>query len=110
MNNNISNIDNEIPKYIKKKQSSTSKSKEKSKHKHIYKDCLIFEKGSNYPHKATYCEMCGKIGNLNFFETERKENGMFRVLDDDEVLEKYSDLDKFYVNSIWDKYVVLENK
>ena len=103
----MSNFDNDIPKYIKKKQSSVSKSKEKSNHKHIYKDCLIFKNDSNCPHKAKYCEICGKISDLKFYEIERIENGMFRVLDHDEVLEKYKDLEKFCVNSIWDKYVVL---
>ena len=101
-------LDNEIPKYIKKKESSVSKSKVKSKHKHKYVDCLLVENG--YPHKGTYCKICGKIGERSFFETERTENGFFRVLDTDEVFEKYKDLKKIYIDDIWQKYVVLDKE
>ena len=66
-------IDNEIQKYRKKKQSSTSKSSTKSKHKHEYKEVLLIH--NNKPHWATVCKICGKIGDLHFFETERTEQG-----------------------------------
>ena len=101
-------LDNEVPKYIKKKESSVSKSKVKSKHKHEYVDCLLVENG--YPHKGTYCRICGKIGERRFFEIERTENGFFRVLDTDEVFEKYKDLEKIYIEDIWQKYIVLDNE
>lgn len=101
-------LDNEIPKYIKKKESSVSKSKEKSKHKHEYVDCLLVKNG--YPHKGTYCKICGKIGDMNFFEYERTGSGYLRILDKDEVFEKYKDLEKIYVEDIWQKYVVLDNE
>lgn len=105
----MENINNEIPKYIKKKESSVSKSKEKSKHKHEYVDCLLVE-NNRYPHKATYCKICGKIGDRKFFEAERTEDGYYRILDTDEVFEKYKDLEKIYIEDIWQKYVVLDNE
>lgn len=100
---------NEVPKYIKKKESSISKSKKKSKHKHEYVNCLLV-KDNDRPYKATYCKICGKIGNINFFETERTENGYFRILDTDEVFEKYKDLEKIYIDDVWQQYVVLNKK
>ena len=65
----MKNLDNEIPKYRKKKQSSTSKSNTKSKHKHEYKEVLLIHNGR--PHWATERKICGKIGELHFFETEK---------------------------------------
>ena len=100
---------NEVPKYIKKKESSVSKSKEKSKHKHEYADCLLIT-GNNYPHKAKYCKICGKIGYINFFETDRTGDGYLRLLDHDEIFEKYKGLKKIYVDDILQKYVVLDNE
>lgn len=38
MNNQFNN---EIPKYLKQKESNVSKAKKKSKHKHQYEECLI---------------------------------------------------------------------
>ena len=99
--------DNEIPKHRKKKPSSTSKSKEKSKHKHEYKPCLLI--CDNRPHYATICKICRKIGNLHFFETEHTEQGYYRNLDPDEVYEKHKDLEKYYIEDIWQKYVPVNN-
>lgn len=95
-------IENEIPKYRKKRNSSTSASKSKSSHRHEYSPCLLMEKGR--PHRAEYCGICGKINNLQFFECV-PQNGLQRMLQDDEILEKYKDLPKFEVDSIWEKYV-----
>ena len=102
-------LDNEIPKYIKKKKSSVSKSKVKSKHKHEYVDCLLI-KDNDRPYKAKYCKICGKIGDIKFFETEQTEDGYYRVLDTDEVFEKYKDLEIIHIEDIWQKYVVLDNE
>ena len=96
-------MDNEIPKYCKKKPSSTSKSNVKSKHKHEYKECLLIHNG--YPHWATVCKICGKIGDLHFSECEPYRDGMWRQLDYDEVFEKYKNLEKIVVEDIWQKYV-----
>ena len=104
----MTDFDNEIPKYIKKKESSVSKSKEMSNHKHEYVDCLFVK--DDYPQKGTYCKICGKIGDINFFELEEFESGFFRILDADEVFEKYKDLEKIYIESVFQKYVVLDNK
>lgn len=56
------------------------------------------------PHWATVCKICGKIGDLHFFETEKCEFG-YRSLDSDEVYEKYKDLEKIVIEDIWQKYV-----
>ena len=101
-------IDNEIPKHRKKKQSSISKSSTKSKHKHEYKEVLLIHNGR--PHWATVCKICGKIGDLHFFETEHTENGLIRSLDDDEVFEKFKDLEKYYIEDIWQKYAPINQE
>ena len=101
-------IDNEIPKHRKKKQSSTSKSNSKSKHKHEYKEVLLINNG--HPHWSTVCKICGKIDNLHFFETERIDKRYHRSLDDDEVYEKYKDLEKIEIEDIWQKYVSISQE
>ena len=101
-------IDNEIPKHRKKKQSSTSKSSIKSKHKHEYKEVLLIH--NNKPHCATVCKICGKIGDLHFFETEKREDGLYRHLDYDEVFKKYNDLENIVIEDIWQKYVPVSQK
>lgn len=102
------NIENEIPQHKKKKKSSVSKSREKSTHKHEYIECLLVCKG--HPHHATYCKICGKVGNVAFFESEKTERGFYRTLDCDEVFEKYKDLEKIAVTDIWQKYVPIDMK
>ena len=100
-------IENEIPKHRKKKQSSTSKSSTKSKHKHEYKECLLIHNG--HPHRATYCEICGKIDNLFLFESEKVEGKSYsRILDDDEIYEKYKNLEKYCIEDTWQKYVPIK--
>ena len=94
----------EIPKHRKKKQSSSSKSKSKSKHKHEYADCLLIDK-ENRPHKAEYCQICGKINNVKMFESERIDSGHYRMLTDVETFQKYKNLEQFHVKEAWDKYV-----
>ena len=100
-------IDNEIPKHRKKKPSSTSKSSTKSKHKHEYEEVLLIH--NDRPHWATICKICGKIGDLRFYETEKCEFG-FRGLDDDEVFEKYKDLENIIIDDIWQKYVPISQE
>ena len=101
-------IDNEIPKYRKKKQSSTSKSNTKSKHKHEYKEVLLIH--NNRPRRATVCKICGKIGDLHFFEAERTEQGYYRSLDSNEVFEKYKDLENIFIYDIWQKFVPISQE
>lgn len=99
-------LEDDIPKHRKKKESSTSKSNSKSKHKHDYfKECLLITGENKQPHHATYCSICGKIENVKFFETVREDGDYYRVLDADEVYEKYKDVEKIYVDDIWQKYV-----
>ena len=96
-------IENEIPKHRKKKQSSISKSSTKSKHKHEYKEVLLIH--NNRPHWATVCKICGKIGDLHFYETERTEQGYYKSLDTDEVYEKYKDLENIIIDDSGEGYV-----
>lgn len=100
--------DNEIPKYRKKKKSSVSKSSTKSNHKHEYVECLLIY--NEHPYWATYCKFCGKMGNLHFFESEKREDGLYRQLNYDEVYEKYKDLEKIDIENIWQKYVPINSK
>lgn len=103
----MSNYQDEIPKHRKKKSSSTSKSSTKSKHKHEYKECLLIH--DNHPHRAAYCEICGKIDDLHLLESEKVEGKPYnRVLSYDEIYEKYKDLEKYYVDDIWQKYVPIK--
>ena len=100
-------INNEIPKHHKKKQSSTSKSSIKSKHKHEYKEVLLIN--NDRPYWATVCKICGKIGDLHFFETEKCEFG-YRSLDTDEVFKKYKDLENILIENIKQKYVPISRE
>lgn len=97
-------FDNEVPKHIKKKKSSVSKSKMKSKHRHIYEDCLLLEDNIRL-HKSTYCKICGKVGEVKFFETEKTDYGAYRMLNSEEVFEKYKSLPQIHVEHIFQKYI-----
>lgn len=101
-------MEEDVAKYRKKKESSTSKSKTKSKHKHWYSECLLIH--HDHPHRAEYCTICGKIGNVHFFEAERTEDGYYRQLDYDEVFHRYYDLPRFNVDDIFQKFVLLEGE
>lgn len=93
--------ENEIPKYLKSKESNISKSNRKLKHKHHYGECLIqypiIFAGKNYTKTGlyNYCTICGKIGN-RFPGTE--------------LYEKYHDkLPVFFAEDIYkEKYVDLK--
>lgn len=125
----------EIPKYLKSKQSNTSKSKAKSKHKHYYEECLIQnkwnlksntftqeEKECIHTSLSSYCTICGKIGD-KFKEDKSIVKDYRRTVDtpigkcyslinDEELYEKYHDkLPVFFVEDIFkEKYVDLEQK
>ena len=120
--------ENEIPKYLKQKESNISKSNRKSKHKHHYEECLIQYK-STFIGKTclntglyTYCTICGKI-NERFKENKsivkdyiREVNSpigkckCYSRISDDELYEKYHDkLPIFFVENIFkEKYVNLK--
>lgn len=95
----------DISKYKKKKQSSTSKSSIKSKHKHEYIECLLIT-SKNKPYRSKYCKFCGKIDNIIFGESERLENGLHKMITDEEIYKKYKNLKNIYVDDIWNlKYI-----
>ena len=97
----------EIPKHRKKTKSSTSKSRNKTDHKHEYKECLFIK--NERPHKGSYCTICGKIGDMGFFETVRTDIGTYRVMDSDEVFEKYKHLEQVEIEDVFQKYVPVSN-
>ena len=118
--------ENEIPKYLKQKESNISKSNRKSKHKHQYEECLIQYKstfiGKTHLNTGlyTYCTICGKI-NGRFKENKsivkdyiREVNSpigkCYSRISDEELYEKYHDkLQVFFVDDIYkEKYVDLE--
>lgn len=107
MNDKI--FDRETPKYRKKKLSSKSKSCVKSKHKHQYEQCLLLHEGRSY--RADYCKICGKIGRVYYFETENIGSQPYRrLLDNEEINERYKNLPKYEVDDIFQKYVVIKQK
>lgn len=99
----------DIPKYIKKKKSSLSKSKEKSKHKHKYVECLLIV-DDRQPCRATYCQICGKIGDVNFFETEKTDHGIYRGLSEEEIFKKYMDFPQIHIKDIFQKYISIDGE
>ena len=99
-------LDNEIPSYRKKKKSDTSKANHKSNHKHQYKYCLLIADGS--PHKGIYCEICGKIRDVNYFEILKSDGHWSRMMNDDEIFEKYKGLEQFEIEDIFQRYVTLQ--
>lgn len=104
------NNDADIPKYRKKKPSSISKSKEKAKHKHNYQECLLVEKKEkDHPYRATYCTICGKIGDIHFFETIPCDDGICsRLQNNNEMLERYKNLKRIEIDNIFQRYVDIE--
>ena len=119
--------ENEIPKYLKQKESNNSKSNRKSKHKHQYKECLI-----QYPITIAgrtfistklygYCSICRKIGSvkngkykaeLKQLEKSRQDNSNFLIaISGEEIYERYHNrLPVFYVEDSFADYVVLERE
>ena len=111
--------ENEIPKYLKQKESNISKSNRKSKHKHQYEECLIqYDFLNTCLH--TYCTICGKIGD-RFKEDKSIVKNYRRIIDTpigkcyslitcEELYEKYHDkIPIFFVEDIYkEKYVDLE--
>ena len=118
--------ENEIPKYLKQKESNISKSNRKAKHKHHYEECLI-QYNLKYTNKSTlitslqsYCTNCGKIGD-RFKEGKSIVKDYRRTVDtpigkcyshitSEELYEKYHDkMPVFFVKDIFkEKYVDLE--
>ena len=99
--------DNEIPKQIKKKPSTTSKSNKKSNHKHIYNDCLFIV--NDRPYKGMYCKICGKISSIKIYEFVRNTSGFLGIMNQDEVYEKYKNLEQIKIENIFQKNIVLTN-
>ena len=126
MNNQFNN---EIPKYLKQKESNVSKVKKKSKHKHQYEKCLIqYNMKIELINKPTtlitslgsYCTICGKIGD-RFKEDKTIVKDYRRTVDTpigkcyqmiscEELYERYHDkMPVFFIEDYWkDGYVDLE--
>lgn len=126
--------ENEIPKYLKQKESNISKSNRKSKHKHHYKECLIQykwnfksnvftqeEKERIHTSLCSYCTICGKIGGIiknskyqEEIETLQKQrqigNNFWISISGEEIYKMYHDkLPIFFVEDIFkEKYVDLK--
>ena len=115
----MNKFNDEIPKYMKKKNSNVSKSKEKSKHKHEYKECFLkykFKRSEERYHTSlgAYCPICGKLGDLpenTIFEELKNSSKMDRIFfsfkNDISLLEeKYKDIvPTFHMDTISDKFV-----
>jgi hypothetical protein len=84
----MSDFNEEVPKYRKRKKSSKSSSKNKSNHKHEYVDCLFKLKDFNRLSRGSYCIICGKVANswdISF--------------NNDNLLTRYPDLEVIELNS-----------
>lgn len=81
----------DIPKYKKKSKKGGTK---KSNHKHEFEDVLLIrEFGGRSSHvMGKRCIHCGLIRDKNWFISERTSEGLYRMLSDEEILEKYKDL------------------
>lgn len=116
--------ENEIPKYLKQKESNVSKSNRKAKHKHHYEECLIQRpfsfagKNSIHTQLCSYCTICGKIGDKlkdsivkDYIKSElHNRRTIYSVMSGTELYEQYHDkLSVFFVEDIYkEKYVNLE--
>lgn len=118
----------DIPKYLKQKESNISKSNRKSKHKHNYEECLIqyeptfARKDHIRTSLNTYCTVCGKIADrfkenrsivkdyIREINSPIKNCKCYSRIPDEELYEKYHDkLPVFFVEDIFkEKYVDLE--
>ena len=104
--------ENEIPKYLKQRESNISKSNRKSKHKHHYEECLIQyhlpRSTRTYILLYSYCIICGKIGDK--FKEDTPIGKCYSLITDEELYEKYHDkLPVFFVEDIYkEKYVDLK--
>lgn len=96
-------LEDEVPKYRKK----SNKTVKKVKHKHIYETCLFLDLKSNYYYKGNYCTICGKIENWGM-ETKQNDRGLYQMLSQDELKQKYKDCKvKEITNIAKVKYVAL---
>lgn len=79
----------EIPKYIKKKK---KKKVNRADHKHEYKQCLLkLDHNFVIYNWATYCTICGRIGERTAFKVNISEDGKKEVLHSPDIYEKYKD-------------------
>ena len=89
-------FEDEVGKYVKKKQSNKSKSRDKSKHKHDYsKRCLVDM--DNIVYLTEFCSICGKIGEMTI-PTGTGIDGKHYMLSREEVLNKYRKLDLIHLD------------
>ena len=47
---------------------------------------------------------------MKFFETEKTDKGFYRMLDNDEVFEKYKDLERIEIDDVFQKFVPVTEK
>ena len=124
----------EIPKYLKQKESNISKASKKSKHKHQYEECLIQykwnfksnaftqkQRDTIHTSLSSYCIICGKIGGIiknskyqEEIKTLQKQrqigNNFWISISGEEIYKMYHDkLPIFFVEDIYkEKYVNLK--
>lgn len=136
MSKHIDKNTQDIPKYLKPKESNISKSNRKSKHKHKYEECLIQykwnfksnaftqeEKERIHTSLDSYCTICGKIGGylkngkyqkeIDALQKQRQTGNNFWIsISGEEIYKMYHDkLPVFFVEDIWkEKYVDLERE
>lgn len=66
----------------------------KTDHKHEYKQCLLkFDHGDDFViyNWATYCTICGRIGERTAFKKDISKDGERKVLHSQDIYERYKD-------------------
>lgn len=67
------------------------------------------KKEKDHPYRATYCTICGKIGDMHFFETKPCDDGMHsRLQNNHEVSDRYKYLKRIEIDNIFRRYVDIE--
>jgi hypothetical protein len=100
MKNFADYLQDDIPKYHKKKR----KKCRKSNHKHEYSKEVLLERNTKYGKHYSYalmCNICGKIGKEKYFEFKADDkNPVYRrLLTQKEILGKYKGLPIFKIKN-----------
>lgn len=66
------------------------------------------------PYKAAYCKICGKVGDVKFFETEKTDYGTYRMLSEKKYLKSTGIFHRYtlkiYFKSIFQLIQKMTNK
>lgn len=86
-----------------------------SKHEHIFKPCLIYDHKLGHYHTKTYCIFCGKLNSprkmdIDYEVTEKAHGRIYKHLDNEEIIKRYSDFPIFHVNDFFQKTIDIRER